>query len=164
MPFAVWKRLHETSTNADKSAARGRPRGKRYHSGMSEPGEDREAGLSGLRVLIVEDETLVAMLVEEYLSELGCIVAGSVRRVDKALERIDAGGFDAAVLDQNVAGDDVTPVAEALDALKIPFVFASGYGGNGLKEKWADRPVIQKPFTSSELKKALLQAIYPNGL
>jgi CheY-like chemotaxis protein len=115
--------------------------------------------MKGVRVLIVEDETLVAMLVEEYLLEIGCVIAGSVRRVDKAMERVETDVIDAAILDLNVAGEDVAPVAEALEKRNIPFVFASGYGGNGVKDKWSDRPIVQKPFTSAELKQALSVAL-----
>lgn len=121
--------------------------------------ETIDDSLQGLRVLVVEDETLVAMLVEDYLTEIGCTVTASVRRTDKALEVIASKELDAAVLDVNVAGTDVSPVAEALSEQNIPFIFASGYGGNGIQARWADRPIIQKPFTSSELKHALARAM-----
>ncbi len=115
--------------------------------------------LHGLRVLIVEDETLVAMLIEEYLAELGCHVAYSARRVAKGIQSLDSGAIDAAVLDVNVAGESVTPVAEALEARKIPFIFASGYGAKGVDPRWASRPVLQKPFGVNELKAALLAGL-----
>lgn len=115
--------------------------------------------LQGLRVLVVEDETLVAMLIEEYLAELGCAVAASVRRVDRALEHVSPDAVDVAVLDVNVAGEDVGPVVEALAQHRIPFIFASGYGGTGIKSEWSGYPVVQKPFTTAELKKALVSAL-----
>ncbi len=117
------------------------------------------ADLRGLRVLVVEDETLVAMLIEDYLAEMGCTVAASVRRIDKALAAIEPGRIDAAVLDVNVAGEDINPVAEVLASHGIPFIFASGYGGTGVKPAWSDRPIVQKPFTSLELKQALKAAL-----
>ncbi|MGA7323073.1 MAG: response regulator [Rhodomicrobium sp.] len=115
--------------------------------------------LQGLRVLIVEDETLVAMLLEEYLSELGCEVAASVRRVGKGLESLEHRKIDAAVLDVNVAGESVYPVAEALERRGIPFVFASGYGAKGVEGNWGDRPMLQKPFGPQDLKAALLASL-----
>ena len=118
-----------------------------------------ENRLPGLRVLIVEDETLVAMLLEEYLSELGCEVAASVRRVGKGLESLERCEIDAAVLDVNVAGESVYPVAEALERRGIPFVFASGYGAKGVDGNWTERPMLQKPFGPQDLKAALLVSL-----
>jgi DNA-binding response OmpR family regulator len=148
-------------TNEQSKFARLRLPGslERYFSGVviltgkDSPGN---APLNGLRVLIVEDETLVAMLVEEYLIELGCVVAGSARRIGKALEALEQSELDAAILDLNVAGENILPLAEALDARGVPFLFASGYGAKGVDPRWAHLPVLQKPFTITELEKALL--------
>jgi len=118
-----------------------------------------ESPLKGLRVLVVEDETLVAMLVEEYLTELGCVIAGSARRVPKALEIIDGSAIDAAVLDLNVAGEDVSPIVAKLVAKSVPFIFASGYGEKGLPANWASYQVLQKPFSAGDLQTALLSAV-----
>ena len=115
--------------------------------------------LQGLRVLVVEDESLVAMLIEEYLAEFGCIVASSARRVDKGLESIKDLDIGAAVLDVNVAGESVSPIAELLEERHIPFIFASGYGARGVEARWAGRPVLQKPFTSNDLRSALLASL-----
>ncbi len=115
--------------------------------------------LQGLRVLVVEDETLVAMLIEEYLAELGCVVALSARRVSRALVGMKDLEIDAAVLDVNVAGESVTPVAELLAQRNVPFVFASGYGAKGVEASWAGRPVIQKPFAERELRAGLLACL-----
>lgn len=117
--------------------------------------------LQGLRVLVVEDETLVAMLVEEYLADFGCVVAFSARRVGKALLAARNLELDAAVLDVNVAGESVSPIAEALEERHVPFIFASGYGVKGVEERWAARPVLQKPFSSKELQAALLACVQP---
>jgi CheY-like chemotaxis protein len=111
--------------------------------------------LQGLRVLIVEDEALVAMLVEDYLVELGCVVAGSARRVSRALESLENSQVDAAILDLNVNGEDITPVIETLDARGTPFIFASGYEEKNLDQRWGARRVLQKPFNSQELGQAL---------
>lgn len=115
--------------------------------------------LHGLKVLIVEDETLVAMLIEEYLSELGCEVAFTASRVSKAQKFVQTSGFDVAVLDVNVAGESSVRLAEMLEARGIPFVFASGYGARGVDRRWRQFPVLQKPFTEGELGTALLASL-----
>ena len=117
--------------------------------------------LQGLRVLVVEDETLVAMLVEEYLVDFGCVVALSARRVGKTLRALKELELDAAVLDVNVAGESVAPIAELLEQRNVPFIFASGYGVKGVDERWASRPVLQKPFSARELQAALLACVKP---
>jgi CheY-like chemotaxis protein len=115
--------------------------------------------LKGLRVVVVEDETLVAILLEDMLAELGCTVLGTAHRVGKALELIAATTPDAAVLDVNIAGDEVYPVAEALAARNVPIVFATGYGARGLTDAWRDRPIVQKPFHMEHLLQGLLRAL-----
>jgi CheY-like chemotaxis protein len=117
------------------------------------------AELQGLRVLVVEDETLVAMLVEEYLADLGCIIAYSGRRVSSTLHALKDLEVGAAVLDVNVAGESIASVAEILEQRKVPFLFASGYGAKGIDERWAGRPVLQKPFSAKELEMALLACV-----
>ena len=91
----------------------------------------------GLRVLIVEDEVLISMLLEEILGELGCEVVGTPSTVAAALDIIDRTALDAATLDLNLAGEDSDPVAVALAARGTPFVFATGYGGAGIGPAWA---------------------------
>ena len=112
--------------------------------------------LDGLRVLIVEDETLVAMLIEEYLVELGCNVAFSASRVAKAIKCLQTCLVDVAVLDVNVAGESISGLVETLKGRGIPFIFASGYGTRGIDARWSASPVLQKPFTGSDLRAALL--------
>jgi len=114
-----------------------------------------------LRVFVVEDETLVAMLIEEYLVEFGCAIAFSARRVGKGLQSLKDLEVDAAVLDVNVAGESVSPIAELLDQRNIPFIFASGYGARGVEPRWTGRPVLQKPFSARELRLALLACLQP---
>jgi DNA-binding response OmpR family regulator len=115
--------------------------------------------LQGLRVLVVEDETLVAMLIEEYLADFGCDIVFSGRRVGKTLHALKSIEVDAAVLDVNVAGESISPVAEVLEQQKVPFIFASGYGVNGVDERWSSRPVLQKPFSAKELHNALAACV-----
>ena len=115
--------------------------------------------LQGLRVIVVEDETLVAILLEDMLADLGCEVLWTAHRVPRALDLVAQSAPDAAVLDVNIAGDEVYPVAEALAGRNIPFVFATGYGARGLKESWRGRPTVQKPFQAEHLSRCLLTAL-----
>ncbi len=115
--------------------------------------------LHGLHVLIVEDETLVAMLIEEYLIEMGCEVALSASRVAKALKGLQTRRVDAAVLDVNVAGESISELVADLHQRRIPFIFASGYGARGVDARWASNPVLQKPFSGADLRKALLASL-----
>lgn len=122
-------------------------------------GSKKSVDLKGLRVLVVEDEALVALQLEDMLSDLGCAVVGPAARVGQALELLNGHKIDAAVLDLNVAGELVYPVAEALTARRVPFIFATGYGAAGLTEPYRSRPVLQKPFLLSQLRKAMLDSL-----
>jgi len=119
---------------------------------------EMSSGSEPKRVLLVEDDSLVAMLVEDMLDETGYALHGNPASVSAALKAVAAGGFDLAILDVNLAGEPVFPVAEALEAAGIPFVFASGYGAGGLPERWKGRPVAAKPFRIDELEVALTAA------
>jgi CheY-like chemotaxis protein len=120
-----------------------------------------EAALAGLRVLVVEDEALVSMLLEDMLADHGCEVAATASRVNQALDLVadPSLAFDAAILDVNLGGDPIFPVAEALAQRGAPFVFATGYGAGGLPESWRDRPTLQKPFSHHDVGKALAAAV-----
>lgn len=109
--------------------------------------------LRGVRVLLVEDETLVAMLLEDMIADLGGTVVASASRVAAALEvaRDPSTDVDFALLDVNLAGEDVFPVAAALAERGVPFVFSTGYGSGGLPHVWRDRPTLQKPFTEEQV-------------
>ena len=116
--------------------------------------------LSGRRVLVVEDESLVAMLLETILEDMGCTPVGPVSNVDEgeAIAR-DTVDLDAALLDVNLAGRQVFPVAAVLKARGVPFVFSTGYGESGLPDEWRGNPTIQKPFTEAAVRDALMQAL-----
>ncbi len=114
--------------------------------------------LRGLKVLIVEDESIVAMWLEDLLLDLGCRVVGPASRVEQAERLIETVPIDIAVLDINIAGQLVFPVADRLRAADIPYVFATGYGAVGLIEPHQDRVVIQKPYTIEALHRALMNA------
>ena len=113
------------------------------------------------RVLIVEDEMLVAMLLEDMLTDLGHIVVGIATRVESALSLIASTGPDLAILDVNLAGEKSFPVAEVLEKKGIPFVFATGYGQQGLEGNYVSRIVLTKPFHARDLERALKVAIEP---
>ena len=116
--------------------------------------------LQGSRVLVIEDESLVAMLLETILDDMGCTVVGPESNIDDGLRAATTeGGLDAALLDVNVAGREVFPVAEALKARGVPFVFSTGYGEAGLPEHWRGNPTIQKPFTEAAIRDALMKAM-----
>jgi CheY-like chemotaxis protein len=112
--------------------------------------------ISGLKVLVVEDEAIVSFLVEEMLLDLGCAEVWHAGAVAQALALLDEKKPDAGVLDVNLAGALVYPVAERLAQLRVPFFFATGYGQKGLAPEWADRPVIQKPFDQDALSRMLV--------
>lgn len=114
--------------------------------------------LEGKRVLVVEDEGLVAMTVEDMLSDLGCTVAARASSVPEALDIARDGGFEFALLDVSLQGKKVFPVAELLSEKGIPFVFASGYGAVGLPEEFRSSPVVPKPFEIEDLSAALTAA------
>lgn len=109
----------------------------------------------GLRVLLVEDEIMIALLLEDMLAELGHTVIGPVARLGKALEVTRSEAFDLAFLDVNLSGEEVYPVAEALAARGTPFVFVTGYGRTGLRAPYGDRPTLQKPFRRRDLAQLL---------
>jgi CheY-like chemotaxis protein len=116
--------------------------------------------LSGRRVLLVEDEALVAMLLETILEDMGCVPVGPAVTVEDGLAiAADPAPLDAALLDVNVAGQLVFPIAEALKARGVPFVFSTGYGEGGLPDEWRGHPTVQKPFTEADIRNALMQAM-----
>jgi CheY-like chemotaxis protein len=121
--------------------------------------EDDLKSLAGTRVLIVEDEMLVSMLVEDILADLGCVVIGPMSKIDKALEAARSESFDIAFLDVNLAGQRVFPVADVLAERGIPFIFVSGYGDQALEPPHNDRPVVKKPFAPDALGVALVATL-----
>ena len=114
------------------------------------------AGLAGLRVLVVKDDMLIAVHIEEVLQGLGCVVVGPVSKLDAAIQMADDEALDAAILDINIRGGHVYPVAERLRARGIPFALASGYGDWALPEAFRNQPRLNKPFTEQELEAQVL--------
>src|SRR5437868_14790746 len=111
------------------------------------------------RILVVEDELMIRMLLEDMLSELGYTIAAEAARLDEALAAAKTGDFDIAILDVNLNGQTIAPVAEALAARGTPFVFATGYGERGLPEAYRDRPTLKKPFQMDVLGRMLESAL-----
>ena len=111
------------------------------------------------RILVVEDELMIRMLLEDMLAELGYTIAAQASRIDEALEAAKTADFDVAILDVNLNGQPILPVADALVARGTPFVFATGYGERGLPEPYRDRPTLKKPFQLDGLKLMLQNAL-----
>ena len=107
-------------------------------------------------ILIVEDEPLIAMMMEDFLEVLGKTHVGTADTVAAALALIEAGGVDAAILDVNLRGGEKSfPIADALAARDIPFVFATGGSHDSVADAYRDRPTLPKPFTMDGVQKAL---------
>jgi CheY-like chemotaxis protein len=111
--------------------------------------------LAGKRVLIVEDEAMIAFLIEEYLTDFGCIPVGPCSSVVKALEAVQETAFDVALLDISLRGEEVYPVADALAERDIPFLFMSGYGKGANPPQHSDRKICPKPFSTEEFAASL---------
>lgn len=117
---------------------------------------ERNAGAPrGLRILLVEDELLVALMLEDLLTELGHRVVAMAPNVKAALDHAQRDDVDMALLDVNLDGQPVFPVAERLAARGTRFAFATGYGRAGLPESFLDRPVLNKPVAAEDLKRVI---------
>jgi CheY-like chemotaxis protein len=116
-------------------------------------------GLNGVRVLVVEDEATVAMLIEDMLEDLGCTVVASIASLAAARDVATGAEIDLAMLDVNVAGELIFPIAHLLRERRIPFLFSTGYGMAGLPAEFLDCPVLAKPFSQSELQEKVVRAL-----
>jgi DNA-binding response OmpR family regulator len=114
------------------------------------------------RVLIVEDEALIAMLLEDMLAEIGCEAVGPATRLDRALAIAEAESLDLAILDVNLGSVQSFPVADLLEKRGIPYVFATGYGSKGLDVRFAHNITLKKPFQTHQLEQAISQALSRN--
>jgi CheY-like chemotaxis protein len=110
---------------------------------------------AGKRVLVVEDELMIRMLIHDMLADLGHILAGEAGRLDEAMALARQGEFDVAILDVNLNGEPISPVVEILIERGVPFVFATGYGQRGVPEPYRATPTLQKPFQADALAQAL---------
>ncbi|MEA3002415.1 MAG: hypothetical protein QOH81_1203 [Sphingomonadales bacterium] len=115
--------------------------------------------LDGIRILLVEDEAIIAMTAEDMAAELGCLIVASAATLDEALAAAARGGFDVALLDINLNGVDSLPVAGRLKAEGRPFVFTTGYGASGRDPAYQDAPLVTKPYRVADLKAAIAEAL-----
>ena len=106
-------------------------------------------------VFLVEDEVMIRMMVADMLQELGYTIAAEAGEIGEAIRLAQTTYFDLAILDVNVNGKVISPVADLLKANNRPFIFATGYGFSGLPEEYRDRPSLQKPFQIETLGKVI---------
>jgi CheY-like chemotaxis protein len=119
---------------------------------------------AGRRILVVEDESMIRMLLDGMLSDLGYTMVAEAGAIDEAMALAKQAEFDAAILDVNLNGQPITPVVEILVARGLPFVFATGYDLRGVPAAYRDRPTLQKPFQVEALARALeVIALKPAG-
>jgi CheY-like chemotaxis protein len=116
--------------------------------------------IAGKRVLVVEDELMIRMLLQDMLTDLGYTLAGEAGRIEEAMALAKQGEFDVAILDVNLNGQPISPVVEILVKRGLPFVFATGYGQRGVPEPYRKTPTLQKPFQADALAQAI-EAVAP---
>jgi CheY-like chemotaxis protein len=114
---------------------------------------------SGGSVFLVEDEVMIRMMVADMLEELGYSIAAEAGEISAALKLAQSVEFDLAILDVNVNGKVISPVADVIAGRNRPFIFATGYGSSGLPAEYRDRPALQKPFQIETLGRAIEQAL-----
>jgi DNA-binding response OmpR family regulator len=117
-----------------------------------------------LRVFVVEDEPMIRMMVADMLGELGHTVGAETGHIDEALVLAQSAEFDLAILDVNLKGKLITPVAELIRARGRPIIFATGYGSEGVPEEFRDLPVLQKPFQLETLAALIDEILHPRAL
>jgi CheY-like chemotaxis protein len=115
--------------------------------------------LRGRRILIVEDESMVMMLMQDFLEDIGCEVAGVASRLNEALGQVETLAFDAAILDVNLHGQQTFALARDIIGRGRALVFATGYGASTLPPDLRDVPVLQKPFHQQDLERTLWAAL-----
>ncbi len=119
------------------------------------------ASLSGLRLLVVEDEAMIALMIEDMLDMFGCVVvdvAGTLAR-GLAIVSNEHLAIDGAILDINLGGEQVYPVAERLRKRGVPFIFCTGYGRAGLAPSFAQVPTLAKPYQAEDLEHMLVEVM-----
>ena len=115
----------------------------------------RGLNLQGRRILVVEDEVLIGMMLQDMLSDLGCEVIGPIIRLAPAMEAAEREPIDLAILDVNLAGEAVFPVADALQTRQVPIIFSTGYGTADLVDPYKAFPTLSKPYDVDELRRVL---------
>jgi CheY-like chemotaxis protein len=117
----------------------------------------------GLRVFFVEDEPMIRILVTDMLGELGHAIAAEAGHVDQALELAQSAEFDLAILDVNIDGKQIIPVAELIKTRGCPIIFATAYGPDDLPEAFRGYPILQKPFELDAMAKAIDEVFRSRG-
>ncbi len=110
------------------------------------------------RILVVEDEAMISMLLEDMVLDCGAEIVGPVAKFDDALELAHRAEFEVAVLDLNLNGTLSYPIAEVIRERGIPVIFATGYGADGLLDRFRDCPTLQKPFSQQDFAEAVAAA------
>ena len=110
---------------------------------------------TGKRIFVVEDESMIRMLLDGMLEDLGYTMTAEAGAIDEAMALAKQADFDAAILDVNLHGKPITPVVEILVERGLPFVFSTGYDLRGVPEPYRSKPALQKPFRSDALAQAL---------
>jgi CheY-like chemotaxis protein len=118
-----------------------------------------ESKVRQVSIFLVEDEALIRMMIAGMVEESGHTVVAEAANLADALRLAETADFRIAILDINIAGDRIEPVAEMIDGRHLPFVFASGYGAAGLPTRFRDRPVVPKPFLADRLEQAIQLAL-----
>ncbi|HET7606501.1 MAG TPA: response regulator [Sphingomicrobium sp.] len=120
---------------------------------------EAKAGLSGKRILVVEDSPVVAPFTADILGELGCDVIGPAPNMAAARELIEGEAIDGALMDVHIRGERVFPLCDLLESRGVPFILTSGYADWQIPEKLASRPRLQKPYTMEHVEKALAKLL-----
>jgi len=114
-------------------------------------------------VLVVEDEVMIRMMVTDMLIDLGHSIAAEAGEIDEALRLAESVDFDLAILDVNVNGRTIEPVAKIVERRKLPLLFSTGYSVDALPESFRGHPSLQKPFRIDTLQNAIDEALKANG-
>lgn len=120
---------------------------------------EAKAGLSGKRILVVEDSPVVAPFTADILGELGCDVIGPAPNMAAARELIEGEAIDGALMDVHIRGERVFPLCDLLESRGVPFILTSGYADWQIPEKLEKRPRLQKPYTMEQVEKALVELL-----
>ena len=129
----------------------------RRHATKEIASEDTDFVITGRRIMVVEDEALVAMAARDVMTELGFSVIGPFGKVSEAIAALKTGDVDAAILDVNLGGELVYPLADILVAGSVPFIFATGYGAESIDRRYASVPVLQKPIERRALQRIFVR-------
>jgi CheY-like chemotaxis protein len=117
--------------------------------------EDKGASVTPASIFLVEDEALIALMLEDMVDRLGHVVVAKASNIETALRLAETADFNLAILDVNIAGHGIRPVIEIMDRRALPFLFVTGYGRKSLPEPFGDRPMLDKPCSIKDLKQAI---------